>query len=110
MNNQELVQRAIDQNQLPGVEEWKAPIDQPIERRINESQVNSCVAPSFPGLDPFWQTTTTNTIEVEKRPDFEVKVWKASNGFMIEVCGEKYIAKNSKEMAQLFLKAFDEGK
>jgi len=105
MNNRELIQRAIDVSNLPGVEEWKPPTDTDNEAMsvISNGQV------SFPALDRRIDFSTS-PIEVEKKPDFEVKVWKAINGFMIEVCGKKYIAKNVKEMSQLFLKAFEEDK
>ena len=107
MNRRELVDAAIAHSNLLGVEGWKPPADDP----QTLSSVSNCISPSFPGLGDPWQPAITPVLvpaTVEKAPDFEAKVWKAVNGFMFEVRGEKYVAKDAKEMAQLFLKAFEE--
>ena len=58
--------------------------------------------------DRCWAPTSTVTVEVEKKPDFELKVWKADNGYMIEILGRKLIARNETELANLIAKTLKE--
>ena len=89
------------------IEEWKP-------KRItgDDQQVmtNNCTYP-FPGLigDPWQPPHTTTQITIQPTPDMTVNVWKAENGFMVEIGGKKYIAKSATDIAELFIKEFGDG-
>jgi hypothetical protein len=71
-----------------------------------EVRSSNCVAPW--DISQPWQAPITSTsITLQPSPDFIVNVYKAENGFMVEINGKKYIAKKAKDIAELFIKQFD---
>ena len=101
MNNSELIQEAIDHADLPGVEEWKPNT----EERLRGMDTSNCIFPQH--TQPWTPPLTTTSITLQPTPDFIVNVYKAENGYMVEINGKKYIAKKSKDIADLFVKQFD---
>ena len=102
MNAKEVVQQAIDHSNLPGVEEWKPST----EERLRGMDTANCIMPDPWQTQPWTPPLTTTTVQLQASPDMTVNVWKAENGFMVELEGKKYIAKTVEEVAGLFVKEF----
>lgn len=79
-----------------------------IETWKPEYNSTNCVASPWDISQP-WQPQTYSTTQfvIPPTPDFNVQVWKAENGYMVEINNKKYIAKKPEDIAKLFIKFFD---